>query len=101
MVSHVSLLIKNPERLLSTKSRRRTWRSPHHPARDFLSRHGDGINHLGICLDDLGPLKEKILKNGGRIINQGSFNLAADQRGVSEDMQVATDVYPLYELLQM
>jgi|GEM_PF-3493974 len=54
-----------------------------------------------VTVDDLGPLREKILNNCGRILNQGSFELAADQRGASADMQVATGVYPLYELLQV
>lgn len=72
-----------------------------HPARDYLTRHGDGINHLGLYLSELAPLKEQILGNGGRIINEGSFEVGAGRRGVFAYMQLAPSVYPLYELLQM
>lgn len=72
-----------------------------HPSRDYLKRHGDGVNHLGVYLDDLGPMKDQILGNGGRVINEGSFQLAEGRRGTFAYMQVAPGIYPLYELLQI
>jgi hypothetical protein len=44
-----------------------------HPAKDFLDRHGEGINHLGFYVGDLAPPRDHVLQLGGRMIAQGEY----------------------------
>jgi methylmalonyl-CoA/ethylmalonyl-CoA epimerase len=45
-----------------------------HPARDFLEKHGEGINHLGFYVGDLAPPRDHVLQLGGKIIAQGDYD---------------------------
>ena len=72
-----------------------------HPSADFLARHGEGINHLGLYLQDLAPLRAAMLKDGGRVVIEGSFFISADRQGKFAYMQMGAGPLPLYELLEM
>ena len=72
-----------------------------HPSADFLAKHGEGINHLGLYLKDLEPLRAAMLKDGGRVVIEGSFLVSADRQGKFAYMQMGASPLPLYELLEM
>ncbi len=41
--------------------------------KEFLERHGEGINHLGFFVDDIEKEKAKLEKKGFKAISEGKF----------------------------
>jgi hypothetical protein len=74
--------------------------SGHHPARDFVERAGDGINHLGIYIDDLDDWRGRLSPLGARVIIDGEFSIRGGKTGRFAYVQLAGGG-PLYELLQL
>jgi catechol 2,3-dioxygenase-like lactoylglutathione lyase family enzyme len=72
-----------------------------HPAGDFIASHGEGINHLALYLDDLEPIRQRIVEHGGRVIIEGDFAVSEERKGRFAYMQSGDSPYPLYELVQM
>jgi methylmalonyl-CoA/ethylmalonyl-CoA epimerase len=72
-----------------------------HPSADYLASHGEGINHLGLYLEDIDPLRTEILNSGGRIVIEGSFFVSAGRQGRFAYMQIGKSASPLYELLAL
>lgn len=72
-----------------------------HPSGDYVAQHGEGLNHLGVYIDDLAAWKQKALASGARVVIEGSFAVSADRKGQYAYVEMAPGAYPQYELLQL
>lgn len=75
--------------------------SGNHPARDFVQRCGDGINHLGVYISDLAYWKQHLLPHRAEVIIEGSFQISAQRQGQFAYVLLSGTNGPLYELLQL
>lgn len=74
--------------------------SGHHPARDFVESSGDGINHLGVYIDDLDHWRTYLLPKHAEVVIEGEFHISDSRKGQFAYVQLLGGG-PLYELLQM
>lgn len=72
-----------------------------HPAKDFLDRHGEGINHLGFYVGDLTPPRDHVLQLGGRIIAQGDYDDPESPTQSFVYMEFETRPTTIYEFVQL
>jgi hypothetical protein len=74
--------------------------SGNHPSRDYVQRCGDGINHLGVYIEDLQHWKTHLLPARASLIIEGQFDISPERKGQFAYVQLAGGG-PLYELLQL
>lgn len=74
--------------------------SGNHPARDYVEASGDGINHLGVYVDDLAYWKEHLIPSHAELVIEGSFQISPTRKGLFAYVRLEGGG-PLYELLQM
>jgi len=74
--------------------------SGNHPARDYVEACGDGINHLGVYIDDLEYWKRQLLPDRAELVIDGAFQISETRKGLFAYVQLMGGG-PLYELLQM
>lgn len=74
--------------------------SGNHPARDYVEVSGDGINHLGVYVQDLDYWKRYLLPDHASLVIEGSFHISDVRTGLFAYVQL-NGGGPLYELLQM
>ncbi len=72
-----------------------------HPARAFLEKHGEGINHLGFYVGDLTPPRDHVLELGGRIIAQGEYDDPASPTQSFVYMEFENRATTIYEFVQL
>lgn len=74
--------------------------SGNHPARDFVESSGDGINHLGVYIDDLDYWRTYLLPKHAEVVIEGEFFISDSRKGQFAYVRLVGGG-PLYELLQM
>lgn len=75
--------------------------SGNHPARDYVQRCGDGINHLGVYIDDLDAWKQHLVPARAEVVIEGEFTISNLRKGRFAYVQLRDTGGPLYELLQL
>jgi len=72
-----------------------------HPSGDFLRAHGEGINHVGLYVDDIAPWVERMKATGARVTIDGWFHLPDGKRGSFAYLEQPGGGFPLYEFIAM